>query len=117
MYTPDAQIQAKQVVLALNAWMVEHFTQFKNSIVVVSSDMVITKPLGEPLQKTGWQAGTSVLDSRIFVHYYRDTPDGRLMLGKGGNQFSFNNQVDVMFNKPTRYQNLLRKSFDKLSRV
>ncbi|OXD97723.1 FAD-dependent oxidoreductase, partial [Vibrio parahaemolyticus] len=34
--TPDAQIKAKQVVLALNAWMVEHFTQFKNSIVVVS---------------------------------------------------------------------------------
>ncbi|MCA2486828.1 MULTISPECIES: FAD-dependent oxidoreductase, partial [Vibrio] len=79
-----------------------------------SSDMVITKPLGESLRKTGWQAGTSVLDSRIFVHYYRDTPDGRLMLGKGGNQFSFNNQVDVMFNKPTRYQNLLRKAFDKL---
>ncbi|EMK6579292.1 FAD-dependent oxidoreductase [Vibrio parahaemolyticus] len=114
VYTPDAQIKAKQVVLALNAWMVEHFTQFKNSIVVVSSDMVITKPLGESLRKTGWKAGTSVLDSRIFVHYYRDTPDGRLMLGKGGNQFSFNNQVDVMFNKPTRYQNLLRKSFDKL---
>lgn len=54
--TPDAQIKAKQVVLALNAWMVEHFTQFKNSIVVVSSDMVITKPLGESLRKTGWQA-------------------------------------------------------------
>lgn len=112
--TPKGSIQAKQVVLALNAWMVEQFKQFKNSIVVVSSDMVITKPLGDALSQSGWQAGSSVLDSRIFVHYYRDTPDGRLMLGKGGNQFSFNNHVDVMFNKPTRYQDLLRKSFDKL---
>ncbi|UTZ43879.1 FAD-dependent oxidoreductase [Vibrio campbellii] len=112
--TPKGSIQAKQVVLALNAWMVEQFKQFKNSIVVVSSDMVITKPLGDALSQSGWQAGSSVLDSRIFVHYYRDTPDGRLMLGKGGNQFSFNNRVDAMFNKPTSYQDLLRKSFDKL---
>ncbi|WP_434068977.1 FAD-dependent oxidoreductase [Vibrio campbellii] len=112
--TPNGSIQAKQVVLALNAWMVEQFKQFKNSIVVVSSDMVITKPLGDTLSQSGWQAGSSVLDSRIFVHYYRDTPDGRLMLGKGGNQFSFNNRVDAMFNKPTSYQDLLRKSFDKL---
>lgn len=112
--TPTGNIQAQQVVLALNAWMVEQFKQFKSSIVVVSSDMVITKPLGDALTQSGWQAGSSVLDSRIFVHYYRDTPDGRLMLGKGGNQFSFNNQVNAMFNKPTRYQELLRKSFDKL---
>lgn len=112
--TPTGNIQAQQVVLALNAWMVEQFKQFKSSIVVVSSDMVITKPLGDALSQSGWQAGSSVLDSRIFVHYYRDTPDGRLMLGKGGNQFSFNNQVNAMFNKPTRYQDLLRKSFDKL---
>lgn len=112
--TPTGNIQAQQVVLALNAWMVEQFKQFKSSIVVVSSDMVITKPLGDALSQSGWQAGSSVLDSRIFVHYYRDTPDGRLMLGKGGNQFSFNNQVNAMFNKPTRYQELLRKSFDKL---
>ncbi|WP_407833720.1 FAD-dependent oxidoreductase [Vibrio rotiferianus] len=112
--TPKGNVQAQQVVLALNAWMVEQFKQFKNSIVVVSSDMVITKPLGDALSQSGWQAGSSVLDSRIFVHYYRDTPDGRLMLGKGGNQFSFNNHVDAMFNKPTRYQDLLRKSFDKL---
>ena len=112
--TPKGSIQAKQVVLALNAWMVEQFKQFKNSIVVVSSDMVITKPLGDALSQSDWQAGSSVLDSRIFVHYYRDTPDGRLMLGKGGNQFSFNNHVDAMFNKPTRFQDLLRKSFDKL---
>ncbi|NOH47783.1 FAD-dependent oxidoreductase [Vibrio rotiferianus] len=112
--TPTGNVQAQQVVLALNAWMVEQFKQFKSSIVVVSSDMVITKPLGDALTQSGWQAGSSVLDSRIFVHYYRDTPDGRLMLGKGGNQFSFNNQVNAMFNKPTRYQDLLRKSFDKL---
>ncbi len=114
VHTPKAKIRAGQVVLALNGWMVEHFKQFKNTIVVVSSDMVITEPLGDKLAQSGWQPGASVLDSRIFVHYYRDTPDGRLMLGKGGNQFSFNNQVEAMFNKPSRYQAMLSKAFTNL---
>ncbi len=112
--TPNGTLSANKVVLALNAWMLEHFKQFKNSIVVVSSDMVITQPLGDALPQSGWQQGSSVLDSRIFVHYYRDTPDGRLMLGKGGNQFSFQNKVDTMFNKPSNYQTLLRNAFDAM---
>ncbi|GAM69478.1 O-acetylhomoserine sulfhydrylase [Vibrio sp. JCM 19236] len=41
--TAQGSVKAKQVVLALNAWMVDKFKEFKNSIVVVSSDMVITK--------------------------------------------------------------------------
>ncbi|HAT8498854.1 TPA: FAD-dependent oxidoreductase [Vibrio vulnificus] len=113
--TPQGEIYAQQVVLALNAWMVEQFPQFKRSIVVVSSDMVITQSLApEALADAGWKAGSSVLDSRIFVHYYRDTVDGRLMLGKGGNHFSYNNAVEPMFQRATRYQDLLRRSFDKL---
>ncbi len=56
----------------------------------------------------------SVVDSRIFVHYYRDTVDGCLMLGKGGNRFSFLNKVDPMFNQQTRYLPLLNKAFYNL---
>ncbi|GEM81604.1 FAD-dependent oxidoreductase [Vibrio superstes] len=112
--TKQGSIRAQQVVLALNAWMVEKFKAFKNSIVVVSSDMVITKPVPELLKKSKLAEGVTVVDSRIFVHYYRDTVDGRLMLGKGGNQFSFNNQVDPMFNQPTKYLGLLNNAFDNL---
>ncbi|WP_409119700.1 hypothetical protein, partial [Streptomyces acidiscabies] len=54
------------------------------------------------------------MDSRIFVHYYRDTQDGRLMLGKGGNKFSFANQVESMFNQTTNYLPTLNQSFQKL---
>lgn len=50
VHTPLGKVIAKKVVLALNAWMVEHFKQFKRSIVVVSSDMVITKPIPELLK-------------------------------------------------------------------
>lgn len=112
--TPKGNITADKVVLGLNAWSVEHFRQFKRSIIVVSSDMVITDPIKEELDASGMDRGAAVVDSRIFVHYYRDTTEGRLMLGKGGNHFSFANLADKMFNKPTRYQPLLEKSFRKL---
>ncbi|PMJ92987.1 FAD-dependent oxidoreductase [Vibrio sp. 10N.261.55.A7] len=114
VHTENGKVKAGKVVLALNAWMASHFKHLKNSIVVVSSDMVITEPLGEKLKETGPKKGATVVDSRIFVHYYRDTKDGRLMLGKGGNQFSFGNDVDSMFNKPSRYFALLTDSFSRL---
>ncbi|SGY81656.1 Putative uncharacterized protein [Moritella viscosa] len=112
--TPKGAVYATKAVMALNAWMLEQFPQFKNKIVVVSSDMAITKPIPEKLKKMGLVDGKTVLDSRIFVHYYRTTPDGRLMLGKGGNHFSYGNVVRPLFDKPTRYSKLLRESFDKL---
>lgn len=112
--TPKGAISAQKVVLGLNAWMLDHFKQFKNSIVVVSSDMVITESVPEELAAMNLQKGATVVDSRIFVHYYRDTADGRLMLGKGGNHFSFGNKVDVMFNRQSGYTQLLRTSFNKL---
>lgn len=112
--TQQGSIKAGQVILALNAWMLNHFKEFKRSIVVVSSDMVMTKPIPEKLKQEGPDKGVAVVDSRIFVHYYRDTQDGRLMLGKGGNKFSFTNQVESMFNQPTSYLPLLTKSFQTL---
>lgn len=112
--TPQGKIYATKSVMALNAWMLEQFPQFKNKIVVVSSDMAITKPIPEKLRAMGFTDGKTVLDSRTFVHYYRTTPDGRLMLGKGGNHFSYGNVVRPLFDQPTRYGKLLRESFNKL---
>lgn len=112
--TPEAAVTADKVVLALNAWMLDHFKAFKRSIVVVSSDMIITDPIPEKLVADGPEKGATVVDSRIFVHYYRDTRDGRLMLGKGGNKFSFANHVDSMFNQQTQYLSLLKNSFQTL---
>ncbi|MGF1736878.1 FAD-dependent oxidoreductase [Photobacterium satsumensis] len=111
--TPQADIFAKKVVLALNAWMVEQFPEFKRSVVLVSSDMAITKPIPEKLDEIGLKDGKTVVDSRTFVHYYRSTPDGRLMLGKGGNHFSFANRISKVFDEPSRYQSLLRSAFDR----
>lgn len=108
--TPDGAVRADRVVLAMNAWMARAFPQFERSVAIVSSDMVITEPRPDLLQEIGLTSGVTVLDSRIFVHYYRNTPDGRIMLGKGGNTFAYGGRMLPVFDQPSPYAGLLRKN-------
>lgn len=109
--TCNGQISATKVVFAINAWMGKHFKDFNRNITLVSSDMLITKPMPEQLAKIGLDHGKAIADSRIFVHYYRTTSDGRLMLGKGGNMFSYKNEMLAAFDQPSRYKNMLTGAF------
>ncbi|GAB7126680.1 FAD-dependent oxidoreductase [Silvimonas sp. JCM 19000] len=106
--TEQGSVTAGQVVLALNAWMATQFSQFARSIAVVSSDMIITEPRPGLLARTGLAHGTSVLDSRTFVYYYRSTPDGRIMLGKGGNTFAWGGKILPGFDQPSAYASPLQ---------
>lgn len=108
--TARGTIRADRVVLGLNAWMARAFPQFERSVAIVSSDMIITEPCPELLREIGLVSGVSVLDSRIFVHYYHNTSDGRLMLGKGGNTFAYGGRMLPVFDQPSPYQPLLRES-------
>jgi putative aminophosphonate oxidoreductase len=111
--TAAGEVRAGKVVLALNAWMASAFPQFKRSIVVVSSDMVITEPRPERLTTIGLTSGVAVLDSRTFVYYYHGTSDGRIMLGKGGNTFAYDARMLPVFDQPSPY---LRPLTDALAR-
>ncbi|MAG58972.1 MAG: FAD-dependent oxidoreductase [Planctomycetes bacterium] len=110
---PHGRVRAKKVVLAVNAWMAELFPEFRRSITVVSSDMGITEPCPELLENMGLQHGVSVCDSRIFVHYYHTTSDGRLLLGKGGNTFSFGSKMIPGFFEPSRYEWQVRAGIER----
>lgn len=101
--TPGGTMAARKLVLAINAWMASSLPQFERTIAVVSSDMVITEKCPELLAKIGLTDGISVLDSRTFVYYYRTTPDGRLMLGKGGNTFSWRGRIAPVFDQASPY--------------
>ncbi|WP_175857949.1 FAD-dependent oxidoreductase [Burkholderia anthina] len=108
--TPSGSVRAGKLVFAINAWMASRFPQFERTIAVVSSDMVITEKCPELLEKTGLVDGVSVLDSRIFVYYYRTTADGRLMLGKGGNTFSWRSRIAPVFDRRSPYEAQLTRS-------
>lgn len=114
VHTPEGRINAKQVVLATNAWMASLFKEFSRSIVVVSSDICVTEPCTELLARVGLGHGATVCDSRIFVHYYHTTCDGRLLFGKGGNTFAYASQMVRSFFEPSRYLGQLRATVDHL---
>lgn len=111
--TPDGSIRADRVVLGMNAWMARAFPQFERSVAIVSSDMLITRPRPDLLQEIGLTSGVTVLDSRIFVHYYHNTPDGWIMLGKGGNTFAYGGRMSPAFDRPSPYAGLLQKSLQQ----
>jgi putative aminophosphonate oxidoreductase len=107
--TASGVVRARKVVVAINAWMARQFPEFERTIAIVSSDMIITEPQPDLLREIGLTSGVAVLDSRTFVHYYRTTRDGRLMLGKGGNTFSFGGRILPVFDAPSPYASMLTK--------
>jgi putative aminophosphonate oxidoreductase len=119
--TPAGRLRAGKLVLAMNAWMASRFAQFARTLAVVSSDMVITEPCADLLGRIGLADGVSVMDSRTFVHYYRTTEDGRLMLGKGGNTFAWRGRMLPVFDQPSPYAQMLtarlREFFPALASV
>src|SRR6185437_9754800 len=42
-----------------------------------------TEPVPDVLTELGWQGGEALADSRMFLHYSRTTPDGRILMGSG----------------------------------
>ena len=101
--TPHGTIRADKVILALNAWGIR-FAEIRRSIVVVSSDIVATAPAPERLAAIGWDDGMTISDSRMMVHYYRTTTDGRIVFGKGGMNglMPFGGRVGAAFDGPSR---------------
>ena len=86
--TPHGVVRARGVVLAMNAWAVR-FAEIRRRILVIGSDMVATEPIPQRLAEIGWTDGMSISDSRLLVHYYRTTDDGRVAFGKGGGKLPF----------------------------
>lgn len=111
--TDQGVLHASRVVLALNAETPALLPQFARHLLLVSSDMIITEPVPEQIAALGLDRGQAVCDLRTFVHYWRSTPDGRLMLGKGGNLVPFGNRLHPAFDRPSRYQPMLHKALQR----
>ena len=112
VHTSQGNLLSNTVIFAVNAWLPSLHKVFSRSVVLVSSDMVITKPIPEVLEQLNLNHGSAIIDSRLFVNYYRTTSDGRLMLGKGGNFFSYCNKVHPKFDLPSSYDDILKSSLN-----
>jgi len=94
--TPSGAVRAGAVVLALNAWAIK-IRELSRAFVAVASDMVATAPMPERLAESGWTGGEAISNSRLMVHYYRTTKDGRVAFGRGGGRLAFGGRVNSNF--------------------
>lgn len=99
--TSRATLVADVLVIATNAWAAGQ-RELARSIAVISSDMVVTAPAGEHLERMGWHRDLSITDSQTMVDYYRITKDGRVAFGKGGWTIAFGGRIGAAFARSDR---------------
>ena len=84
--TSSGTVRARQAIIATNA----HTTpglgagDLHRRVVPVASSIVATAPLSKNLAATVMPAGRPVSDTRHLMHYFRKTPDDRILFGGRG---------------------------------
>ncbi len=94
--TAHGRIVADRVVVATGSWALQ-MRELRRAFVIVASDIVLTEPVADELQRR-WSNGMSISDSRLMVHYYRTTRDGRIAFGKGGGRLAYGGHIGASFN-------------------
>jgi putative aminophosphonate oxidoreductase len=95
--TPDGEMTAGTVALALNAWSAA-IPELSRAIVPVTSDLVATAPDHALLERMRWTRAEAIADARLMVHYYQATRDGRIVFGKGGGTLAYRARIGDGFN-------------------
>jgi glycine/D-amino acid oxidase-like deaminating enzyme len=96
--TPRGILRAPEVVLATNAALTGWAPPSRN-LTNFGSYVVLTEPAPERLAEIGWTGGEAVVDGRMFLHYFRTTEDGRVLMGSGTGPIGFGGRVDDRFSR------------------
>jgi glycine/D-amino acid oxidase-like deaminating enzyme len=81
IHTPRGAVAARKVLLATNAYpgLVRSIGRY---VIPVYDYVLVTEPLStEQRRAVGWQNGQGLSDAAHQFHYYRPTPDGRILWG------------------------------------
>jgi glycine/D-amino acid oxidase-like deaminating enzyme len=81
--TPDGSVRARDVVLATNAALAS-WGPTAPRLARFRSHVVLTEPVPALLRELGWTGGEAISDGRMFLHYFRTTQDGRVLMGSAG---------------------------------
>jgi glycine/D-amino acid oxidase-like deaminating enzyme len=94
--TQRGRVRAKDVVVAVNA-AAAGWKPLRRQLTVFGSYVVLTEPVPELLERIGWTGGEAVFDGRMFLHYFRTTNDGRVLMGSGSGPIGFGGRIDERF--------------------
>ena len=83
LLTPAGSVTARKLAFATNAYS-HLFEQLGRLQAPAFTYMIATEPLSdEQLAPIGWEGRQGVEDARNLIHYYRLTPDRRVVIGGG----------------------------------
>jgi len=91
--TPRGRVTADEVVVATNAAMTG-WRPLRRRLTNFGSYVVLTEPVPELLDEIAWTGGEAVTDARMFVHYFRTTADGRVLMGSGSGPIGHGGRLD-----------------------
>jgi len=94
--TPRGRVRAKEVVIAINA-AAAGWRPLARRLTAFGSYVVLTEPVPELLERINWTGGESIIDGRMFLHYFRTTNDGRVLMGSGSGPIGFGGRIDGRF--------------------
>lgn len=93
--TPKGQISSEKLVFATNAYS-HLFPQIRRKQIPAFTYMVATQPLSDnQLESLGWEGFEGIEDARNLIHYYRLTPDKRLVIGGGPVGLTYANNLEA----------------------
>jgi glycine/D-amino acid oxidase-like deaminating enzyme len=100
--TSGGRVRAPEIVVAVNA-AAAAWKPLRRRLTVFGSYVVLTEPVPELLERIGWTRGEAVFDGRMFLHYFRTTADGRVLMGSGSGPIGFGGRLDRRFteDRPT----------------
>jgi glycine/D-amino acid oxidase-like deaminating enzyme len=94
--TPRGRVTAGEVVVAVNA-AAAGWRPVARRLTAFGSYVVLTEPVPELLERINWTGGESISDGRMFLHYFRTTNDGRVLMGSGSGPIGFGGRIDGRF--------------------
>jgi glycine/D-amino acid oxidase-like deaminating enzyme len=94
--TPGGRVRAREIVVAVNA-AAAGWRPLARRLTVFGSYIVLTEPVPELLERINWTGGEPIVDGRMFLHYFRTTNDGRVLMGSGSGPIGFRGRLDGRF--------------------
>jgi glycine/D-amino acid oxidase-like deaminating enzyme len=94
--TPRGRVLAGETVLAVNA-AATSWRPLARGLTNFGSYVVLTEPVPELLDEIGWTGGEAIVDARMFLHYFRTTADGRVLMGSGSGPIGLGGRIDERF--------------------
>jgi glycine/D-amino acid oxidase-like deaminating enzyme len=91
-------VRAGEIVLAMNAALTGWSPASRN-LTNFGSYIVLTEPVPELVEQIGWTGGEAIMDARMFLHYFRTTNDGRVLMGSGSGPIGRGGRVDDRFSR------------------